>query len=210
MQTYDITLSMSENLPGWPDHDSFEFNQVKSISSGDRCNLCEFKSSTHFGTHIDAPGHYVEEGKMLTDLDLNLLVGEVLLVEVESSGNITAEDLEALVPENTLRLLVKTGNSNFIQDDIFNKNYQAFTPEAMELIIRRGVKLLGIDYFSIAPYDDLIEPHKIYLGQGDTIALEGVDLSQVKAGRYELICLPLKIAGAFGAPARAILRDITH
>lgn len=206
MKTFDITLTLSENLPGWPDHDSFELKKVKEIAKGDRCNLCEIKTSTHFGTHIDAPGHYVDGGEKLVDLDLDLLIGKVLVVEVDGDENIKVSDLEGKVPEGTKRLIIKTGNSEFIGDDIFHEEYQAFTPEAMNWLLKKGVKLLGIDYFSIAPFDDLIEPHEIFLGAGDTIALEGADLRGVKPGEYELICLPIKIAEAYGAPVRAILR----
>ncbi|MGM0414433.1 MAG: cyclase family protein [Bacillota bacterium] len=207
MKTYDITLALDENLPGWPDHDAFELRQIKEISKGDRCNLCEIKTSTHFGTHIDAPGHYVDGGKKLVDLDLEILIGEVLVVEVEGNKNIKVADLEGLVPDGTKRLIVKTGNSNFIGDNKFHEEYQSFTPEAMRWLLNKGIKLLGIDYFSIAPFDDLIEPHEIFLGAGDTIALEGVDLREIQPGNYELICLPIKIADAYGAPVRAVLRQ---
>ncbi len=206
MKLYDITLALDENLPGWPDHDSYELKYLKEIEKGDRCNLCEIKTSTHFGTHIDAPGHYVDGGKKLVDLDLDLLIGDVLVIEVEGSENIKVSDLEGKVPDETRRLIVKTANSDFIGDDVFHEEYQSFTPEAMSWLLKKGVKLLGIDYFSIAPFNDLIEPHEIFLGAGDTIALEGVDLREVKPGNYELICLPIKIAGAYGAPVRAVLR----
>lgn len=207
MKTFDITLEMGDELPSWPDHNDFEIIFRKQISAGDRCNLSEINTSAHFGTHVDAPGHYVEGGEKVSELKLDLLLGECQVIALSGQGKVSKEELAEYDFSQTSRLLVKTSNSNYLDSKIFQKDYRAFSAPAMEELVAQGIKVLGLDYFSIAPYDDLIKPHQIFLSQGECAAIEGLDLRDIEPGLYELICLPMKIKGAYGAPARVVLRS---
>jgi arylformamidase len=163
--------------------------------------------SAHTGTHVDAPYHFLPKGYGVEKLPLNVLVGKAVVVEALEANLITKEVLEGLdIPQNTERLLIKTrsseewtkGATEFIED------YVAISADGAQHLVEIGVKLIGVDYLSVAPFDALIETHEILLG-AEVIILEGVNLAEVSKGTYTLYALPVKIAGSDGAPTRAIL-----
>ena len=167
--------------------------------------------SSHTGTHIDAPRHFVEGGATVENLCLETLNGEVFVASVTDVETISAKELElAGLPEGVERLLLKTSNSDLwsLGCGTFQKNFVALTLDGAEWLIRRGVKLVGIDYLSIQRFHDSNETHRVLLGNG-VIVVEGLNLAYVEAGSYELLCLPLPIVGAEGAPARVVLRCLT-
>jgi arylformamidase len=167
-------------------------------------------SGVHIGTHVDAPYHFIADGKTIESLALDALVGPAQVVELPADVRlIGASDLERAGIETGMeRVLLKTRNSQFWgQPGLpFQKDFTAIAPGGAAYLVERGVKLVGIDYFSVAPFGDSVPTHRALLG-AEVIALEGIDLSQVPAGRYQLYCLPLKLGGSDGAPARAILID---
>ena len=161
----------------------------------------------HTGTHVDAPIHFIQGGSGVDRLDLNLLVGPALVVHALEVGALTAEVLEGLaIPPGTERVLFRTRNSQHwaFGERGFWTDYVGITDEGARWLIARGVRLVGVDSLSVAPYDELVPPHRTLLGAG-MVVVEGLNLSDVGPGMYQFVCLPLKVVEGDGAPARAIL-----
>jgi len=204
---YDISVPISPDLPVWPGDPAVEVTQVLHIDRGDKMTLTRLQMGAHTGTHVDAPAHFVAGGRTIEALDLNVLVGPALVVGVPDVGAITAALLDRLdIPQGTRRILFRTRNSELWSrgETQFFREFVGITSDGAQWLVNRGVQLVGIDYLSISPYDDPIPPHQILLGAG-VIALEGLNLAAVAPGVYDLVCLPLRIEGAEGAPARVIL-----
>jgi len=207
MRIYDVTLSISPDLPVWPGDPKIVTQRVSKIEEGDTFNVTRLELSAHTGTHVDAPYHFLQHGKTVEKLSLKLLTGRAFVVHLPDADLITNEVLEqADIPPRTRRVLFKTRNSDYWAKGHtdFNTNYVGLTPEAAETLIQRGVKLVGVDYLSVAPFEDLAPTHNVLLEAG-VIIVEGLNLSEVAPGRYNFYCLPLKITGADGSPARAML-----
>jgi arylformamidase len=207
MRTYDITLTISPNTTVWPGDEPVSIKLTSSIEAGDNANVSEVTMSCHTGTHVDAPHHFLNNGITVEDLALDLLVGRAYVLDLPNVPMITASVLmQADIPPRTRRLLFKTRNSQYWADGNheFQANYVGLSVDAAELLVDRNVKLVGIDYLSIAPYKMGTPVHSILLDAG-VVIVEGLDLSEVSQGRYTLHCLPLKLGGVEGAPARAIL-----
>jgi arylformamidase len=208
MTIIDISIGLGSNTPTWPESHGFELHWQKRIDAGEQCNNSFIKCDTHIGTHIDAPFHFINEGAKLDRIDLNLLIGESYVVHLPNVKMITGKDLiNAEIPKNTKRLLIRTDNSKFWRSGSSNFQYDftALSPDAAQWIVKSGIRLIGIDYLSIGPFINGEMTHRILL-ESEVIIVEGLNLYDVASGLYELICLPLKISGADGAPARAILR----
>jgi arylformamidase len=206
MPWIDATLPLSADVPAWPGDDPFLYRETSTIRAGAESNGASMSLGLHFGTHIDAPYHFLEGGATVDALDLELLVGPCVVAALPHVlTRIEARDLALAVPARTRRLLVKTRNSEFLREPEFRTDYAHFSADAVAWLVARGVRLLGIDYFSIAAYADARPAHAALLGAGG-VALEGVDLAAVAPGPYELLCLPLKLKGAGGAPTRVLLR----
>ena len=207
MRTYDITLTVTPHSIVWPGDPPVIMARTSSIASGDNANVSQISMSCHTGTHVDAPDHFLNNGKTVENLSLDLLVGRAYVLYLPDVSLITASILmEADIPPRTRRLLFKTRNSDLWANG--NKEFQpdfvGLSVDAAELLVDRNVKLVGIDYLSVAPFQMGKQVHTILLNAG-VVVIEGLDLSMVSQGRYTLHCLPLKLGGADGAPARAIL-----
>ena len=208
MKIYDISLTIDARLPVWPGDPQIEVTRVSKMEDGEHNNVSQFAMSAHAGTHVDAPYHFIADGKTIEKLALEALVGPALVVELPDDCDlITAADLKALaIPEGTQRLLFKTRNSRYWKQPglDFQREFVAVSPDAAAMMVEMGLRLVGIDYFSIAPFGDSVPTHRALLS-AEIVALEGINLSEVPAGTYQLYCLPLKLGGSDGAPARAIL-----
>jgi arylformamidase len=207
MRIYDVTLTISRDLPVWPGDPAVSAERVAKIEEGAPANVTRLEFSAHTGTHVDAPIHFLADGISVEDLPLKYLTGRAFVVHLPDVDLITNEVLEeAGIPPRTRRVLFKTRNSEHWAKGHtdFNTNYVSLAPDAAETLIQRGVKLVGVDYLSVAPFEDQAPTHQVLLKAG-IIIVEGLDLSKVGPGRYTFYCLPLKIAGADGAPARAML-----
>jgi arylformamidase len=162
----------------------------------------------HVGTHVDAPHHFMNDGRTVEQLPLDVLAGPCYVVQLPDGVEaITAEALEGTsLPADTTRILFGTSNSRFWSqgEARFQEDFVAVTEDGAEWLVQRGVRLVGVDYLSVAPYGDSLPTHRTLLKAG-VVVVEGLDLSAVPRGFYELYCLPLKLLGADGAPARAIL-----
>jgi len=207
MEIFDISVLINPSLPVWPGEASVQIKRVSNIESGDNANVSHISLGAHTGTHVDAPLHFFTDGVSLEKIPLDHFIGEVNIVEIKGVKTITADDIKKVIKlEPGSRILFKTSNSKYwIQgESVFQKEFVAVSPDAARYLVDHEVKLVGIDYLSIAPFSDTRPTHEILLGAGIPI-LEGIDLSKVNAGLYSLFCLPLKLDGVDGAPVRAIL-----
>jgi len=207
---HDISLPLAPGrTPIWPGDPPLERTLAWRIGDASDANVSRLSLSVHTGTHVDAPLHYIEDGASVDALDLSVLVGPCRVSAVPTVGNIIqASDLGALqLPAGVQRLLLKTRNSSLWAQHAgaFQSRFVSLSPEAAQWIVQRGIRLIGIDYLSVEPVD-CAEPvvHRTLLAAG-VIPLEGIDLTGITPGSYTLVCLPLRIEGSDGAPARAIL-----
>jgi arylformamidase len=161
--------------------------------------------TTHTGTHLDVPRHLVADGLTVSDVPLEWLMGRALVVELFGVREIGRHELKKLPLHGEERILLKTGNSRFWGNAEFSPDYAYLTEEGAKYLVEIGVQLVGTEYLSIEKYPVSGTVHSLLL-ENDVLILEGLDLDAVAPGHYELICLPLKIAGGDGAPARVILR----
>jgi arylformamidase len=206
----DISVPVSPSLPCWPGSPAIQFERSLDLEKGDIATDTTLRFSVHTGTHIDAPLHFLSDGKSVDQIPLEVLIGPVYVTEVPAQVEaITVNVLESLaLPADVQRLLLKTRNSLLWRSGIqeFDPNFVALTAEAAQWVVDRGMAVVGIDYLSIQRFADGPATHQILLGAG-VVVIEGLDLSQVEPGNYELFCLPLKLKGVEGAPARVILKS---
>lgn len=203
----DISVPLSPDLPVWPGDQKVVINKQYDMQNGDAANLTSLHISSHTGTHIDAPLHFVNGGKTTADIPLGKLIGECQVVDCQGLKQIDAAFLQKLsLPDYTHKLLFKTDNSKLWENPKhpFFKEYCALTPDAAEWVVANQIHLVGIDYASIELFTGSGETHVVLLS-GEVVILENLDLRFVEPGRYKLICLPLKIDGVEGTVARAVL-----
>jgi arylformamidase len=210
MKIYDISLPISPHLPTWPGDPIVKLDRVQEIESGDDFNVTHLAMSVHTGTHVDAPNHLFANGDAIDKLELNSLTGNAYVLDLLEADLITSRALEmAELPMRVNRVLFKTRNSRLWERgvDEFHPDFVGLDPDAAHYLVDRGIKLVGVDYLSVAPFAEPKPTHEILLKAG-VIIVEGLDLSKVDQGSYTLFCLPLNIIGAEGAPARAILLKV--
>ena len=207
MPLHDVSLTLSGRLPTWPGDPPFERRLASSIAGGDPANVSRLDFGAHTGTHVDAPVHFLPGGRGVEALPLEALVGPCLVVEADPPGrDLRPQDLP---PGEATRILFKTRNSRrwAASDERFDTEFVAVGPDLARALIERGAVLVGVDYLSVESYHAAPQ-HPVHhaLLEAGVVVVEGLDLSRVSAGEYELICLPAKIEGSDGAPARVILR----
>jgi len=209
---FDVSLGVGPEMLTWPGDPPVEVDPAKRIAKGDAANVSELRLGTHTGTHVDPPFHFLDGGATAEALDLSVLVGPALVADLRNAGDsITPDELEKLaVPGGTERILFRTPNSELWSKTPvrFPDSYTAMTPEGARWCVGRGIRLVGTDFLSIERKGAPGHPTHVALLEAGVIILEGLDLSRVDPGAYELVVLPLKILGGDGAPARAILRTL--
>jgi len=207
----DISVPLDENLPTWPGSPGFDLEPLQRMEDGAEANVSRLTCDVHTGTHIDAPRHFVANGKTVEQLPLDALVGPAVVARIpDEIDTITADVLRAAeIPRRAERLLLRTRNSDLWSSHpgSFQRDYVALAPDAAQWVVDHNIRCLGVDYLSVQHYADGPETHQILL-QAEVVIVEGLDLSSVAPGSYELICMPLKLAGSDGAPARAGLRPL--
>ena len=204
----DISLTISPDLPRWPGSPPVELSRRRDMARGDPVNDSTLVCGVHTGTHVDAPLHFLAGGADVTHLALDVLIGPAVVAALPDLDSITAGDLEALnLPADSQRLLLRTRNSEYWRrgDREFCPDFVALTADAAHWVVARGIRLIGVDYLSVQIFRGDPQTH-IALLQAGVVIVEGLNLARVAPGACELICLPLKLAGAEGAPARAVLR----
>ena len=208
MTIYDISLTISPHLPTWPGDPKLDIEKFESMDHGGHNNVSRMSSSVHIGTHVDAPYHFLNDGITVERLPLEILTGPCYVVQLpDGIEAITAEVLDRTeISSEMKRVLFGTRNSHLWAkgESQFQTDFVAITEGGAEWLVERGVQLVGVDYLSVAPYGDSVPTHTVLLKAGIVI-VEGLNLSSVMRGFYDLYCLPLKIADCDGAPARAIL-----
>jgi arylformamidase len=208
MTIYDISLSISPNLPTWPGDPGLKLELFESMDRGDHVNVTTISSSVHLGTHVDAPHHFLNNRFTIEQLPLDVLTGPCYVAQLpDGIEAITSEVLDRTeITSEMKRVLFGTSNSHYWAkgESKFQTDFVAITEDGAEWLVERGIQLVGIDYLSVAPYSESIPTHTVLLKAG-VVIVEGLNLSNIMRGFYDLYCLPLKIVGSDGAPARAIL-----
>ena len=209
MHLYDVTLTISGDLPVRPGDPPVILERIQKIEAGAVANVTRLDMGAHVGTHVDAPFHFLGgQAATVEQLSLQKLVGRAYVLQIPAEvGLITAGLLEKLaIPPRTRRLVLKTRNSACWQrlETHFQTDFVGLSADAASYLVDRGIQLIGVDYLSVAPYDAPAQTHTILLKAG-VVIVEGLNLSAIEPGRYTIYCLPLKLQGADGAPARVIL-----
>ncbi|HKT80849.1 MAG TPA: cyclase family protein [Vicinamibacterales bacterium] len=208
MQLIDVTVPLRAELPVYPGNVPFTMEPVKRIADGGSSNVSSFRMGAHSGTHVDAPRHYFDNRPGVEGLPLDLLIGRTRVIHVSPAQHLTADDLSSFALSDCPRVLIKTANSSLWSSANFASNYIGIAESGARYLVERGVKVVGVDYLSVEPFKTPGAPaHHILLGAG-AIIIEGLNLSGVEPGDYDMLCLPLRIVGADGAPARVVLRSL--
>ena len=203
----DVSVLLRSGMVHWPDNPPIRIDRMLDIERGDTANVSTISMGSHTGTHMDAPLHFVRGGKGLDEMPLDAAIGHARVIEVHDPESVKPDELRPHKIHGGERVLFKTQNSaRHWQEDAFIEGFIYVSKEAARYLAAREVRTVGIDYLSVGGFlRDGVETHQALLEAGIWI-IEGLDLSRVKPGEYELICLPLKIERSDGAPARAILR----
>ena len=203
----DISVTIHSGMPFWPDNPPINIQRQLDINKGDNCNVSEISMGVHTGTHMDAPLHFFPAGADISTVPFEAVIGPVRVIEIHDTESIKPAELEPHHIAQGERILFKTINSTrYWQVDTFVKDFVYISQEAARYLAAQQIQTVGVDYLSVGGfYKDGTETHQALLGAHIWI-IEGLNLSAVTPGNYELLCLPLKIANSEGAPARALLR----
>lgn len=204
---YDISVSLGEESINYPGDTPFSRELLWTIKDSGICDLSKIVMSAHSGTHIDVPAHFISDSKTLDFYTVQDFILPARVIEIEDKHSIMLSELKNIDIKPGEALLFKTDNSvtGLCKNGVFSKNFVCLSPGAAEFCVEKKVKLVGIDYITIEKYGDEAFPaHKKILGNG-ILVLEGLNLFEVPAGSYTLMCLPLKIKGGEASPVRAVL-----
>jgi arylformamidase len=210
MKIYDLTVPIHSTMPVYEGDPGVKIEAWSAFAKGDSSNVSMLNFGAHTGTHVDAPAHFIEGARKIDALPLEVLIGPARVIRVpEELNEITREFLERCELSGLERVIFHTRNSGFWNEG-FRKDFTHLLPEAAQMLVDRGVKLVGTDYLSIEKFHSGHHKTHLTLLSNNVIIVEGLTLSDVPEGDYELICLPLKIADGSGdgAPARAVLRTM--
>lgn len=209
MKLYDVTVAISNELPVYPGDPPIQITRIQSMEKGDRARVSQLDFNTHIGTHIDPPSHFMLDGKSADQVPLDVFIGPARVFDVGEVDVIDTAVLQRFDLVGATRVIFKTKNSRFwAMTSEFQTEYVYLETDAAEMLVAHGIQLVGIDYLSIEKFNfEQPTTHWTLLGAGIVI-VEGLDLTEVPAGDYELICLPLKIKDGDGGPARVVLREL--
>lgn len=206
---YDVSVPLRNGMHFWEGDPEPKITRLSDRELGDDWTTTHVSFAAHIGTHVDAPRHRIRGGKTIEALDLEMLIGRAYVVDLtEVVSEIGAENLAAAnIPPDVKRLLFKTRNGGLWAREGFQKEFVALNKSGARWVVEHGIGLVGMDYLSADVFWNEAAPaHEILLGAG-VVIVEGLMLQEIAAGGYRLICLPLSLAGADGAPARAVLMD---
>ena len=201
----DVSVLLHDGLVPWPGDPPFRLERVSDLARGDVCTFSTLSMSAHAGTHVDAPLHYLRRGRSVDLWPLDATVGPARVIPIRNPRTIGVDELQSQQIRKGERLLFKTRNSARKRPGVFFRDYVSVSPDAARYLASRRLRAVGIDGPSIGPFEQGAETHRILLGGGIWI-VEWLDLRRVPAGPCDLICMPLRIGGGDGAPARAILK----
>lgn len=206
MSIYDISMPVHTGGIIYPGNPEIQIELQQAVSKGAGANVSSISFGSHTGTHVDAAKHFFDDGETVDEIPLERLIGTaILLVFPDELMSIGAPDLEKQHIGSHKRVLLRTRNSSFLDKPDFVKDYTFLAPDGAQYLVDHGVELVGIDYLSIEQFHSGHHRTHITLLEKKVVIVEGLDLSVPLAGVYQLICLPLRLVGLDGAPARAVL-----
>jgi arylformamidase len=205
----DVSISLHNGMVNWPGDAPFHRLETLKIANGDPCNLSQFCSSAHIGTHMDAPRHFLADGHGMENMPLDAVIGPARVIAIQDPDLIRVKELEPHGLRQGDRILFKTRNSAHLwKTNDFQEQFVHIPQDTAAYLADLKVRTIGIDYLSVGGYEtDSAETHQALLSAGIWL-IEGLNLQHVEPGEYELVCLPLKLVGSDGAPARAVLRRL--
>ena len=205
----DVTVPVRNGMVHWPGDPAFHIERIHDQQKGDVCTVSKVTMGVHTGTHMDAPLHFIQDAASIDRIPLDAVIGPARVIQIQDRVSIRREEVERHEIEASGRVLFKTANSdNLWSKDRFDEDFIFIAQDAAEYLAERGVQTVGVDYLSVGGFrTDAVETHHALLGAGIWV-IEGLDLSGVEPGLYEMICLPLKLVGSEGSPARAVLRSV--
>lgn len=205
---HDVTVTISAQMPVWPGDPAPVIERKRKIEEGANSNTSQLTLGVHCGTHLDSPFHFIPDGKSVESLPLDVLYGPVLVVALDDTVSVINAEVvhRAALPTGTVRVLFKTRNSTAWAENesTFRTDFVGIDHSGAKLLVEMGICLVGVDYLSVAPYKQSRPTHEEFLKAG-VVVVEGLDLSKINGGHYTLCCLPLKLQGSDGAPARVVL-----
>jgi arylformamidase len=203
----DVSVPLASGMVHWPGDPEVSISRISSLESGDECNVSAISMSAHTGTHMDAPLHYLANGAGLDRLPLEAVIGPARVIAIQDPRSVTAAELARHRIRRGERILFKTHRAAARwKTGTFDEEYVYVSLGAARFLAARGVRVVGVGYLSVGGFrEDSAETHRTLLGAGIWV-VEGLDLALVEPGRYDMVCLPLRIAGGDGAPARVALR----
>ncbi len=202
MSWLDVTLPLEQSTPPYPGDPGLSMQRLMDYERGDALRLSAIAMSAHLGTHVDAPLHFIRNGVSVDQIALEKLLGPAHVIEVLTHAGIHAEQLSARLPFSCTRVLLKTS----VHEARWPRPTAWLEPEAARLLVRRKIELVGIDSQSVDAVGAAETlAHQVLLESG-VVIVENLMLHAIPAGAYEMICLPLKLVGLEGAPARVILQ----
>jgi len=209
MKIYDVTVPIRSSMPVYEGDPGVKIEPWSAFAKGDSSNVSLLNFGAHTGTHVDAPAHFIPGANTIDRLPLEILIGRARVIRVPDDAMEIGTDFLAGCDLSGLeRVIFHTRNSKFWQGEPFRKDFTHLLPEAAQALVDRGIKLVGTDYLSIEKFHSGHHRTHLTLLSQNVVIVEGLNLSEVPEGDYELICLPLKIADGAGdgAPARVVLR----
>lgn len=203
----DISLTIHSGMAYWPDNPPVSIEPSQCLTHGDVCNVSKITLGSHTGTHVDGINHFIEGGMGVDEMPLDATIGKARVIEIKDTESIKVAELEPYNLQEGERVLLKTINSErYYKTDEFVENFVYISTTGAQYLAAKKVRTVGVDYLSVGGYQkNVVEVHRALLGSG-IWAIEGLNLSQVKPGEYELICLPIKLKSGDGGLARAILK----
>jgi arylformamidase len=205
----DVTVPISDGMVHWPGNPPVSLRRVLRIDHGDSANVSALSLGVHTGTHVDAPVHFLSGGQDVRAIDPAVAIGPARVLAISDAVSVTRAELEHARPRPGERLLLKTRSSaQAWHDEAFREDFVYVSADAAQYLVECGVPLIGVDYLSVGGF--LADGEATYraLLEAGILIVEGLDLTRVARGAYELLCLPLPLAGSDEAPARALVRPL--
>jgi arylformamidase len=210
MKIIDISVTLDNDLTIWPGDPAYHTERVHKIEDGANANVSIIEMGAHTGTHVDAPYHFLTDGGTVENLPLEAMLGPAQVIQIGDEAQVIDRKVlqAAHIPAETTRLLLKTRNSSFWQEKPrqFHPDFVGIDEDGANYLVETGVRLVGIDYLSISPYHKSRPTHEGLL-KARVVIIEALNLAGVEPGKYNLACLPIKLGGVEGAPARVVLMD---
>ena len=209
----DVTYPIAEGMPAWPGQPPVEINNLACIETMGDAAISGLSFSAHTGTHLDAPNHFIEGDDDVTAFPLELAEGRIRVARVTGGGHVTADDLAAyeartrpLSPGDRVAFRTRNSDRDWTREP-FDENYAAIAPCLAKVLVQRKAAVAGVDYLSVAPFDDPATTHRLLL-HARVWVIEGLDLRRVEEGEYDYLALPLKLRGSDASPLRVLFRPV--